>query len=101
MYSCDTAIIMQHELKHILGRTLETTVLTDSASLFNVMIRNEPITEKRLMIYSKEEREAYDEEIIDDIISITRTYNLAHAMTKTQINNDLLMHLITTNYTTR
>lgn len=37
--ACDAAIILQHELKSILNKTVKITMLTDSATLFNVKIR--------------------------------------------------------------
>lgn len=44
--TCDEAIILQHELKTILDKTLKITVLTDSATIINVLIRNAPTTQK-------------------------------------------------------
>lgn len=86
----DTVIIIQHDIKHILGRTLKSTSLIDSATLLNVMMRNAPSMEKRLMVDIKNGREAYNEEIINDIIWVRRKYNRADDMTKTQINNELV-----------
>lgn len=47
---CDTVIIIQHDLKHILGISMKFKILTDSATLFNVMIINAPTIEKRIII---------------------------------------------------
>ena len=93
--SCDTAIVLQHDLKQILKRTLKIKILTDTETLFNVMIKNANTTEKRLMIDIKAAREAYNEGIIEDIVWIRRQFNLAHAMTKAQINQDLVKALNT------
>ena len=80
--ACDAAIVLQHELKGILKRTLKIRILTDSDTLFKVVIRNAATTEKRLMIDVKAAREAYNQGIIEDVMWIRRDYNLADAMTK-------------------
>lgn len=46
---CDATIILQHELRSILNKTVNLTLLTDSVKLFNIVIRNAHNTEKRLM----------------------------------------------------
>lgn len=61
---------------------MKITIVTDSATLFNVMIKNAPTTEMRKMIDIKAAREAHNEDIIDDIIWKRRKYNVAEAMTK-------------------
>lgn len=73
----DAVIIIQRDFK-----VMKITVLTDSATLFNILIRNSGATEKRLMIDIKASREAYNVGIIDYIIWIRRKYNLADGMTK-------------------
>lgn len=65
---CDTAIILQHNLRKILGRTLKIKIWTANATLFNRLIRNVPSTEKILVIYIKAAIEAYNDGIINDII---------------------------------
>lgn len=69
-------------------------MLTDSETSFNVIIRNVPTTEKRLMINIKAAREAYNEGIVENIIWIRRNYNLsdalADAMTKSGISTEFL-----------
>ena len=87
--ACDAAILIQHDLKSLLNRKVKIKILTDSATLFNVMVRNASTTEKRLMIDIKAAREAYNEDIIDSVTWIRRQYNLADAMTKPAINNEL------------
>lgn len=91
--SCDTANMKHHNLKHILGIDLKITILIDSAALFDVMIRNAPTTGKRLKIDNEAATKAYDEEIVDDNIWIRQKYNLADALTKTQINSELITKL--------
>lgn len=44
--ACNTAIPVNHELKRILKKTPYITVLIDSVTLFNVMIKNTPTTEQ-------------------------------------------------------
>lgn len=44
--ACNDELLIQHDLKHILKKTIIITVLTDCATLFNVMIRNTSTTEK-------------------------------------------------------
>lgn len=43
--ACDSAIVIQHNLKQILGKTLKIQVLRYSETLFNVKIRNASKTE--------------------------------------------------------
>lgn len=63
---CDAAMLRHHDLKSIPDKTLKTTILTDSATLFNFLIRNTATAEKCLMIDIKAARESYNEKIIDD-----------------------------------
>ena len=88
--TCDTAIVLQHDLKKILKKTLKIKTLTDSEALFNVMIKNANTTEKRLMIDIKAAREAFNDGIIEHIVWIRRQFNLADSVTKAQINQDLV-----------
>lgn len=83
--ACDSAIVIQHELKQMLKKTLKIQILTDSETLFNVIVRNGPTKEKRLMIDGLAAREAYNSGIVDDIVWIRRKYNLGDSMTKLEI----------------
>lgn len=74
--ACDSATLIQHDLKKMLKNTLEIQVLADSETLLIVIIRNSSTTEKRLMIDVMAVREAYKDGIIDDIICIRRNFNL-------------------------
>lgn len=58
------------------------TVITDNSTLFNIIIRNAHTTEIRFMIDIKVAKETYNEEIVDDIICMSQSYNLVNAMTK-------------------
>ena len=93
--ACDAAIIIQHDLSHILKKTLKIVVLTDSETLFNVIIRNGPTSEKRLMIDIKCAGEAYNTNIIEDIIWIRRNFNIGDAITKAAVSNELVKTLRT------
>lgn len=93
--ACDAAIVIQHDMKKILKRTFKIKLLTDSETLFNVVIRNASTTERRLMIDIKAAREAYNEGTINDVVWIRRDYNLADAMTKYKILPQLVEFLQT------
>lgn len=60
---CDATIITQKLFEAHFGKTLKITILTDSATLFNDMMRNEPTTEKQLKIGINVSTETYKEEI--------------------------------------
>lgn len=66
-------------------KTLKIHVWTDSETLFNVIIRKASTKEKRLMIFVKDARGTYNDDIIDDIIWIRRKFNLTDDMTKAAI----------------
>lgn len=81
--ACNTAIVIQHELKNIIGRSLKIKILTDSETFFNAIIRNASTIKRRLIIDVKAAREAYNCVIVEDVIWIRRNYILEDAMTKT------------------
>lgn len=66
--ACDAANLLKHDLKSVLNKTLEMALLTDSATLLNVMIRNAPSTQELLMSDIKAALEAYNDEMIDESI---------------------------------
>lgn len=60
-YPVDLTIILREELRAALQESVPVVVLTDSLSLFNVLIRASTITtEKRLMIYIVAVWKVYD-----------------------------------------
>lgn len=69
----------------LLNKHLNIKILTDSEKLFNVIIRNAPTTERRIIIEEKAAGEAYKDGIIDDVIWIRRKYDLANFVTKATI----------------
>lgn len=55
-------------LNNMKRNTQKINFLIESSTFYNVMTRNAPTAEKRLMKDIKAAREVYDEKIIDDII---------------------------------
>lgn len=78
----DFAFTLRHDIENILGRKLSITMLTDSESLFKVIIKASTTTERRLMIDIRATREAYVREEINDVGWISSEDNIADAMTK-------------------
>lgn len=83
--ACDTSIIIQHDLRPMLNDKRKISKLSEIATFLTVLIINAFRTEERLMIYIKEAREAHNDGIFDDIISIRREYNVSDRMTKSTI----------------
>lgn len=81
----------------MLKKTLKIQILTDSETLFYVIVRNASTTERRLMIDVQAAREAYNDGIIDDIIWIERKYNLADAMTEKEVMPEFVEKTLETN----
>ena len=91
----DMAILVEHDLQMILGKKLAITLLTDSKSLFDVLSKGTTTTEKRLMIDIEATRQAYDEEVINNLGWIRREYNIADSLTKIQINSIMKKFMLT------
>lgn len=79
---CNVAITVQREVKSLLKKTVKMNLLTDSAALLNVLIRNGNTTARSLIKEIKASR-SYNDGIIDDIIWIRRKINLAEENDKT------------------
>lgn len=77
---------------------LEVQVLTDSETLFQVIIRYASTTKRRLMVDVKAAKEAYYDEIINAIVWIRRKFNLVDGMTKADILPELIITLKRTRY---
>lgn len=56
--ACDSPIVIQHYVQKILRKKLKIEILTDSETLFNMIIIIASTTEQRLMIDIKAAREA-------------------------------------------
>lgn len=64
----ENTTLIQHDLHIILKKKVKIKNLTHSAKIFNIMIRNAPTTEKRLMIYINASGEDQNDDIIVRII---------------------------------
>lgn len=62
--NCNAGIVIQHDLKQIINRRIKTKILTDSKTIFNIILRNASNTEIRLMIDVKAAIEAYIEKLL-------------------------------------
>ena len=78
----DVAYSIRHDLRKILQKDVKLTLLTDSMSLFKVIINSSVTTEKRLMIDISAVREAYERSDIDFIGWISSKNNIANGLTK-------------------
>lgn len=88
--ACDTTIFIQHELKNFLGRTLKIKNLTNSETLFNVIIRDPSEIERILMDYVKAAMDAYNDGIVEYVLWIGRNYYLAGTTTEKSILAQLI-----------
>lgn len=55
--ACEAEVTIQLDQRHIFRQTFKIVILTDSETIFNFIIGNEPTTEKRLMIDTKASRD--------------------------------------------
>ena len=78
----DVAFTMRHELRRLIGKEVKMTMLTDSMSLFKVIINSSVFTGKRLMIDISAARQAYERSDIDHIGWIPSDSNIANGLTK-------------------
>ena len=78
----DAAYTIRNDLQRLLNKDVKLTMLTDSMSLFKVLINSSIMTEKRLMIDISAAREAYENSDIDHIGWIPTSSNLANGLTK-------------------
>ena len=78
----DRSFIMKRDLEAILNRTIPMVMLTDSKSLFDVLVKNSTTLERRLMIDFKAARDAYNSKEISNIGFIRSHCNAADAFTK-------------------
>lgn len=70
--TCDSLLFIYHELQKKVEKKHKIKILTDSETLFNVIIRNTSTTKRRLMIEIKATSEAFNEVIINNVILIRR-----------------------------
>lgn len=82
----DAAYMLRYDLERMLMRRIPMTMLTDSESLFRVIIKASVTTEKRLMIDVRAAREAYQRGDISNVGWIRSAHNLADGLTKFEKN---------------
>lgn len=76
------AYMLRFDLEKILGCRIPLTMLTDSESLFRVIIKSSITTEKKLMVDVRAAREAYHKVEIGDVGWIRSTENLVDGLKK-------------------
>ena len=89
----DAAFSIRHDLQRLLKKDVRLTLLTDSMSLFKVIVNSTITTEKRLMIDISAVREAYEKSDIDFIGWIPSNSNIANGLTKIGICPTLMKFL--------
>lgn len=65
--SFEAAYAIRHDLETMIGRPVTLSMVTDSDSLFKVIVQSSTTTERRLMIDIQAGREAYQERKIDNM----------------------------------
>lgn len=78
-----------------MGRRFSIKLLNDSKSLFDVISKRSDTTEKRLMIDIAANRQAYDQEAIDELGWIRRHYNIADSLTRITVNEIMRKFMMT------
>lgn len=78
----DAAYAIRHDLVQIIRRYVPLNMVTDSDSLFKVIVQSSHTTERRLMIDIQAGREAYQAREIDNIGWVRSDGNLADGLTK-------------------
>lgn len=68
----DAAITFQHDTNQIIQKCLKINTFIDSETLFNIFIRNESTTERKLVIDVKAAREVYNNGIIVHVVRTRR-----------------------------
>ena len=78
----DISFTIRHDLRNTLQKDIKLTLLTDSMSLFKVIVNSSITTEKRLMIHISAVREAYERSDMDYIGWIPSKFNIANGLSK-------------------
>ena len=78
----DMAYTLRHDLRNIISKDIPLTLVTDSESLFKVIVKSTTTTERRLMIDVKVAREAYARHDISDVGWLRSHNNPADGLTK-------------------
>lgn len=100
MVGCfDTAYILKYDLKRVADNKIPITILTNSESLFEIMVKSITTTEKRLMIYVRAAREAFENREFLKLGWIRSMENAADELTKLKqceaLENLQLLELLT------
>lgn len=93
----DFAFTVRHDRNRTTGRSIPFTMLTESESLFKVIVKASTTTELRLMINIREIRDAYVRGEINKVVWISTAENIADGMTKMSVCEPL-KNLIRTGY---
>lgn len=78
----DVSFALRHVLSEIVNQQVPLNTVTDSESIFKIIVQSSTTTEKRLMIDLQACREAYDEGCIDNVGWVRSEYNVADCFTK-------------------
>lgn len=93
--SCDVVTVIQNDLLNILCNKRKIKILTESKTLFILVINNTFTKDRRLLVDIKATREAYKEGIVNCIIWIRLKYSLSDTTTKDKIIPKLVEFLQT------
>lgn len=93
--SFDAAFSIRHDLQKMANINIPLKMVTDSDSLFKVIVQSSTTTERRLMIDIEASREAYRERKIDNMGWIRSDGNLADGLTKIN-KTDLIQQVMRT-----
>lgn len=80
--SFDAAYAIRYDMQQMINKNIPLSLVTDSDSLFKVVVKSSTTTERRLMIDMLTAREAYQKREIDDMGWIRSDGNLADGLTK-------------------
>lgn len=72
--------MLRHDIEEMVGRNISLTILTDSESFFKVIIKATITTEKRLMVYVRDAREAYQRSGISDVGWVRPPQNISDGL---------------------
>ena len=85
----DYAYVIRHDLEEILNQCIPLQIMTDSRSLFDVIVRNSTTSDRRLMIDIKDVRESYESQKISHVGFVrSKTTLQTHSQ-----NPNIVMHL--------
>lgn len=93
--SFDAAYAIRYDIQKMVKQNVPLSMVTDSDSLFKVVVQSSTTTERRLMIDIQATREAYQERKIDNMGWVKSDGNIADGLTK--INKmELIQHVMRT-----